>query len=812
MRQLGLALSGGGLRATLYHLGVVRFLRDAGLLKRVTHVTSVSGGSILAAHLVMNWDRYCGSAEDFDSASEEILDLVRLDIRNRIMRRFPFGTVYNFGRRMLGRVVDRRATRTGLLEACYEQALYGDTCLFDLPQSPELHILATNLNEGCLCSFSRTGLTRLIYDAQGEMKLEHQRVGLATIPMAVAASSAFPGFFPPLELRAKEVGAVEGEFQMQRFTDGGVYDNLGIRMFLALDRTARQTIGNLTSESFIDAEAAVEALNVGATADVTKPIRRLAEIYSYQVRGTAHDPLNGPLVESTESLVHGLEKVLSTVDLLEDPVLGPLANGALDGPGGKRGVLGSNRMLVDAALRSERSDAALRVGAGVVDLVIASDAGKKSLAQRNSASTGLIGTAMRASEILMDRVWQLETVSFAERKGVCFVPVTDVVSSDEDANAMHPEVQRQTTRIRTDLDNFSELECSALIRHGYCVARKRLRPHLESEGIKIPEGAPWSPVNERGTAGRGASRASGGSTASVPLANARSLQEGAQSGIWSRFFDLRDWVTYAYLPILLLVFLGLPYYLTTLYKEAQRAEVLTAAISEANPDFSQILALLRDGRPTDWSPSEYKALDVLQPMSDESHFEVVAETRIVDLRRIEGDAPGTAYVRRRFVVRKKAQHFDDSVMRLRFTSRSSELRCSAVDRDPKLRRLETPDQYPDGRDRWNWEIDIELAEARVGEAVTIELEGFEMRAMHQSGKEWIDFPIYEGSDFASMWILLPQGERTSGFDLVDYTMDDPNGARITEPSSQVVLYGGSVLHWTMMDPDEVVYECRFNRK
>ena len=38
MRQIGLALSGGGFRATLYHLGVVRFLRDAGLLGHVSHM------------------------------------------------------------------------------------------------------------------------------------------------------------------------------------------------------------------------------------------------------------------------------------------------------------------------------------------------------------------------------------------------------------------------------------------------------------------------------------------------------------------------------------------------------------------------------------------------------------------------------------------------------------------------------------------------------------------------------------------------------------------------------------------------------
>lgn len=56
--QLGLALSGGGFRATLFHLGVVKALLDRGVLKDVCHITSVSGGSILAAHLVLHWEEY----------------------------------------------------------------------------------------------------------------------------------------------------------------------------------------------------------------------------------------------------------------------------------------------------------------------------------------------------------------------------------------------------------------------------------------------------------------------------------------------------------------------------------------------------------------------------------------------------------------------------------------------------------------------------------------------------------------------------------------------------------------------------------
>ena len=87
MNRIGLALSGGGFRATLFHLGLVRFMRDAGLLSQVTHITSVSGGSVFAAHLVLNWDLYNGSPNDFDAAASKLLSIVRMDVRNRIVAR-----------------------------------------------------------------------------------------------------------------------------------------------------------------------------------------------------------------------------------------------------------------------------------------------------------------------------------------------------------------------------------------------------------------------------------------------------------------------------------------------------------------------------------------------------------------------------------------------------------------------------------------------------------------------------------------------------------------------------------------------------
>jgi predicted acylesterase/phospholipase RssA len=139
MKRIGLALSGGGFRASLYHLGLVRFLRDSGILPQITHITSVSGGSILAAHLALNWQRYNGSPGEFAAAAAELIAFVRLDVRNRIFRRFPLSLLLRLPRRLLG-LSNRQLTRTGLLEQQYEMHLYGDSSLFQLPESPQLHI------------------------------------------------------------------------------------------------------------------------------------------------------------------------------------------------------------------------------------------------------------------------------------------------------------------------------------------------------------------------------------------------------------------------------------------------------------------------------------------------------------------------------------------------------------------------------------------------------------------------------------------------------------------------------------------------
>lgn len=232
--RLGLTLSGGGFRATLFHLGVVQYLRDAGLLRDVRRIISVSGGSILAAHLVLNWERYTGTRDEFEAAKREMLDFTQKDVRGRVVRRWllawlpPLIVVRPFMRGYW--------TFTNLLQGEFAQ-LYKKAKLKDFYPSkdgerPQVFIYSASLSTGVPYWFGRSGIFGWD-EKDGERRLKAPDVPVA---LAVAASSAFPPLFPPLELRPKHLGRDrETEFRRQFFsdvqylTDGGVYDNLGIQ-------------------------------------------------------------------------------------------------------------------------------------------------------------------------------------------------------------------------------------------------------------------------------------------------------------------------------------------------------------------------------------------------------------------------------------------------------------------------------------------------------------------------------------------------------------------------------------------------------
>ena len=190
--RIGLALSGGGFRATLYHLGAIRYLRDAGMLDQVADIAAVSGGSVVAAHLAINWDRYAGSDAQFAEAAGEIIRFVQFDVRNHIARRMPLLLPLRIAARVSGWDAPGLAPNA-ILERYYRTFLYGDRRLFELPERPSLHILSTNVSDGVMAVFNREGLHVQERRSRRSDPFRHIPGHTMTIAKAVGASSAFPG-------------------------------------------------------------------------------------------------------------------------------------------------------------------------------------------------------------------------------------------------------------------------------------------------------------------------------------------------------------------------------------------------------------------------------------------------------------------------------------------------------------------------------------------------------------------------------------------------------------------------------------------
>lgn len=287
--QLGLALSGGGFRATLFHLGVVKSLLDRRLLGDVKHITSVSGGSILAAHLVQNWGDYSDPAT-FEKPARRIIEFARSDIRGRIFRRLllPHYFALPYVENLRQWRLRRDGTVRNILFERDLRTLFGDVLLKDLGAkhltTPRLDILATNLNKGELAYFSNGNFV-----PNDETPEE---IGtLITVARAVMISSLFPAVFPTIELNAENLMVDPEKFaSAQYFTDGGVFDNLGIRRFQTI---LSQSDGAFEQILVSDASGAFDWLVGSETLGQWTTAMRSSEVFMKRLADLEYEAAGG---------------------------------------------------------------------------------------------------------------------------------------------------------------------------------------------------------------------------------------------------------------------------------------------------------------------------------------------------------------------------------------------------------------------------------------------------------------------------------------------------------------------------------------
>ena len=217
---IGIALSGGGFRAMLFHAGALLRFDELGLLAQTKRFSSVSGGSIATGYLACVWSKLKQDGfRNFKSTFvEPILEFSgqKIDVVDALTGSLPWTSAAE-------EVADS-----------YDRHLFAKRTLQDLPDEPRFVFCATNLQSGVLWRFSKPYAGDYVVGRLDQPKLR--------LALAVAASSAFPPLLSPLALTLPEGSFKSWEngpgpvpdAELAQFrkrillTDGGVYDNHGI--------------------------------------------------------------------------------------------------------------------------------------------------------------------------------------------------------------------------------------------------------------------------------------------------------------------------------------------------------------------------------------------------------------------------------------------------------------------------------------------------------------------------------------------------------------------------------------------------------
>jgi NTE family protein len=221
-KTIGIALSGGGYRATLFGLGGLWRLNQTGLLGKLDRVTSVSGGSILAGVLAHRWPDLAfvdGQATNF---AQVIVEPIRSFC----------ATTIDWKAGIAGILTPFKSAGEFLAKH-YRKSLFGSASIKSLPPArpgvPKFVFYATNLQTGRSFRFRQ--------DLVADYVLGVSKTTDVPLADAVAASSAFPPVFSPIELRTDPDSweaphrELENLATLRRrilLADGGIYDNMGL--------------------------------------------------------------------------------------------------------------------------------------------------------------------------------------------------------------------------------------------------------------------------------------------------------------------------------------------------------------------------------------------------------------------------------------------------------------------------------------------------------------------------------------------------------------------------------------------------------
>lgn len=275
---IALALSGGGIRAMVFHLGVLRRLAERRLLEKVEKISTVSGGSLLVGLMLQENELKWPTSDDFLSRT---LPALRVKLCARSLQ---WGALRQLRNPLNWRFA---LSRSNLLALALRNEWGISAGLSELPETPEWSINGTTAENGKRFRFKRNGI--------GDYMLGYASGSRFPLASALAVSAAFPGGFGPLTLDARRFEwrkrhwdapsgteqPVEIAYHRLHLYDGGIYDNLGLEPFFDPGRQKAKHDGY-----FILASDAGAPLTLGFDHGALSVFRlkRVADIISEQAR------------------------------------------------------------------------------------------------------------------------------------------------------------------------------------------------------------------------------------------------------------------------------------------------------------------------------------------------------------------------------------------------------------------------------------------------------------------------------------------------------------------------------------------------
>ena len=218
--KIGIALSGGGVRAAVFHLGVLGRLAEDGLLEKITRISTVSGGTLVTGLIYsIAGNKWPTSGFYLNKCLVRTRHyLTRTDIQR--------GALFSGGFRPKDLIHRRAKLISRSMQDCW--GISGS--LNDIPLEPRWVLNATTYESGKNWRF-------IPQRRMGDYVVNYVEKPCIPLTDAMAASAAYPSLIGPLVLNTKKFSWFKFEggkqiptqprFKRLHLWDGGVYDNLG---------------------------------------------------------------------------------------------------------------------------------------------------------------------------------------------------------------------------------------------------------------------------------------------------------------------------------------------------------------------------------------------------------------------------------------------------------------------------------------------------------------------------------------------------------------------------------------------------------